>query len=199
MELLKNQISIGNFAPLKQLFVDAMTLNRVKVQAMPHGPYLDLKLKTTATLPLLPVSIRALEDKMAKGIDLTTKGDFEGSLAVFRSLIQATPLMAVFSQQEASKVKAMISQATEYVTGMRIELERQELRKSGGDPVRQLELACLFTLCGMKVEHRFLAYKSAFTLNYKANNFITAAHFARQVIDLESSGVSSAILVNYLI
>jgi len=40
----------------------------------------------------------------------------------------------------------------------------------------------------MKIEHKFLAYKSAF--NYKANNFITASHFARLVIDLESSGVS---------
>ena len=42
----------------------------------------------------------------------------------------------------------------------------------------------------MKTEHKFLAFKSAFTLNYKANNFITASHFARQVIDLESTGVS---------
>jgi len=74
---------------------------------------------------------------------------------------------------------------------MRIELERQDLRKKEANPVRQLELACIFTLCGMKTEHKFLAYKSAFTLNYKANNFITASHFARQVIDLESSGVSS--------
>lgn len=57
LELLKNQISVGNFAPLKQLFVDANTLNRVKLQTLPHGPHLDMKLKTTATLPLLPVSI----------------------------------------------------------------------------------------------------------------------------------------------
>mmetsp|Transcript_18365 Transcript_18365/g.22899 ORF Transcript_18365/g.22899 Transcript_18365/m.22899 type:complete len:170 (+) Transcript_18365:3349-3858(+) len=74
---------------------------------------------------------------------------------------------------------------------MRIELERQDLRKKEANPVRQLELACIFTLCGMKIEHKFLAYKSAFTLNYKANNFITASHFARQVIDLESSGIVS--------
>ena len=60
--------------------------------------------------------------------------------------------------------------------------------------MRQLELACIFTLCGMKTEHKFLAYKSAFTLNYKANNFITASHFARQVIDLESTGVSLFVL-----
>lgn len=173
-------------------------MNRVKLQTLPHGPHLDMKLKTTATLPLLPVSIQSLEDKMAKGIDLTTKGDFIGSLAVFRSLIQSTPLMAVFSQQEVHKVKTLIRQAVEYVTAMRLELERQELRKSDGDTVRQLELACIFTLCGMKTEHKFLAYKSAFTLNYKASNFITASHFARQVIDLESTGiVSQELLTKY--
>ena len=83
-----------------------------------------MKLKTTATLPLLPVSLQSLEDKMVKGIDLTTKGDFVGSLGVFRSLIQATPMMAVFSQQEVAKVKALIRQAVEYVTAMRLELER---------------------------------------------------------------------------
>lgn len=74
---------------------------------------------------------------------------------------------------------------------MRLEIERQELRKQEGDAVRQLELACIFTLCGIKPEHKFLAFKSAFTLNYKASNFITASHFARQVIDLEPTGVSS--------
>lgn len=108
MSLLKCQISVGDFAPLKQLFVDTMTLNRVKLQTMPHGPYLDMKLKTTASMPLLPVSLQSLEERFAKGIDLTTKGDFGASLAMFRGLIQAAPLMAVFSQQEAQKVKALI-------------------------------------------------------------------------------------------
>ena len=98
--------------------------------------------------------------------------------------------MAVFSDQDMKKVQGVIKQAVEYVTAMRIELERQELRNKEQDVPRQLELACIFTLCGMRTEHKFLAYKSAFTLNYKANNFITASHFARQVIDLESSGVS---------
>ena len=99
--------------------------------------------------------------------------------------------MAVFSTQETQKVKALLKQSTEYATAMRLEIERQDLRKKEGDAVRQLELACIFTLCGMKAEHKFLAYKSAFMLNYKAGNFITASHFARQVIDLEASGVST--------
>lgn len=61
MELLKNQISVSNFAPLKQLFIDAVTLNRVQVQTVPHGPSLELKLKSTASCPLLPVSLALLE------------------------------------------------------------------------------------------------------------------------------------------
>ena len=108
MELLRSQISVGNFAPLKQLFVDTLTLSRVKMQALPHGPQTDMQLKTSATVPLLPVSIRSLEDKMAKGIDLTTKGDFVASLATFRELIQSVPLIAVASAQEANRVKAIL-------------------------------------------------------------------------------------------
>ena len=85
-----------------------MTLNRVKVQTLPHASHLDVKLKTTATKPLLPVSLQSLDERLAKGIDLTTKGDFAGSLATFRGLIQAATLMAVASQQEVQKVKQLI-------------------------------------------------------------------------------------------
>lgn len=57
--------------------------------------------------------------------------------------------------------------------------------------MRKLELDCYMTLCGMEQAHKFLAFKGAFTSNYKAQNFITAAHFARLVIDLENTGVSN--------
>jgi len=50
----------------------------------------------------------------------------------------------------------------------------------------------------MMTEHKFLAYKSAFTLNYKAGNFITASHFARQVIDLQDPAlVTPDLLTKY--
>lgn len=98
--------------------------------------------------------------------------------------------MALCSKDELKQVMSIVSKSVEYVTALRVELERQRLLKLGESPQRQLELACYMTLCGMDVAHKFLAYKSAFTLNYKAQNFITASHFARQVIDLESTGVS---------
>ena len=46
------------------------------------------------------------------------------------------------------------------------------------------------TLCAMENAHKFLAYKTAMNNNYKVQNNITAAHFARQVLDLEPSGVN---------
>lgn len=51
------------------------------------------------------------------------------------------------------------------------------------------EYSCYMTLCGMDNAHKFLAYKNAMNTNYKINNFITAAHFARLVLDLESTGI----------
>ena len=45
------------------------------------------------------------------------------------------------------------------------------------------------TLCAMDVAHKFLSYKNAMNSNYKINNFITAANFARLILELEPTGV----------
>lgn len=95
LELLKSQLSVANFGPLKQLFVDAYTLNKVKLKTLPHGPALDLKVKTSGLMPLLPVTVASMEQRMANGIGLTTKGDFEGALRCFQSCVQGVALMAV--------------------------------------------------------------------------------------------------------
>ena len=45
------------------------------------------------------------------------------------------------------------------------------------------------TLCAMDLGHKFLAYKNAMNNNYKMQNFITAAAFARLILELEPTGV----------
>lgn len=57
------------------------------------------------------------------------------------------------------------------------------------DLVRQVELSCYMTICGMDNVHKFLAYRCALQQNYKQENFITAAHFARLILDLEPTGM----------
>jgi hypothetical protein len=41
----------------------------------------------------------------------------------------------------------------------------------------------------MDLGHKFLAFKNAMNNNYKMNNFITAANFARLILELEPTGV----------
>lgn len=47
------------------------------------------------------------------------------------------------------------------------------------------------TLGNLRNSHKFLVLKTAMKVNYAAENFITAAHFCKQILDLEESGVSS--------
>ena len=76
LELLSKQIAVVNFDPLKQLFVDTHTLAKVKLQTLPHGPAIDLQLKQTGSMPLLPITLTSVEAKIARGVELTTKADF---------------------------------------------------------------------------------------------------------------------------
>jgi hypothetical protein len=45
----------------------------------------------------------------------------------------------------------------------------------------------------MEDAHKFLAFKNAMNTTYKLENHITAAHFARQVLDLEPTGVTNSL------
>jgi len=57
------------------------------------------------------------------------------------------------------------------------------------DNARMTELGCYMTLCAMDLGHKFLAYKNAMNNNYKMQNNITAAAFARLILELEPTGV----------
>lgn len=99
--------------------------------------------------------------------------------------------MITVAPNESKKVSLIIKKIVEYITFLRIELERQKALADKSNEVRVSELGCFMTLCGVEIVHKFLAYKSAFSLNYKLNNFITSAHFARLIVDLEPTGVSN--------
>jgi hypothetical protein len=53
-------------------------------------------------------------------------------------------------------------------------------------------------MCGMEIAHKFLAYKNAMNTTYKLENHITAAHFARQVLELEPTGVTIFLFIYLL-
>jgi hypothetical protein len=61
------------------------------------------------------------------GIESTTKGDFPTALEQFRSCLQATTLIALKSSKEQKELQDFIRKISEYITAMRIELERKRL------------------------------------------------------------------------
>lgn len=100
------------------------------------------------------------------------------------------------------EVQKIILDAREYIMAMRIEIERKKLMlsvyiiphsyfhiQSPSETVRITELSCYMSLCGMEAAHKFLAYKNSLNNSYKMNNFITAAHFAKLVLEMEGTGV----------
>lgn len=136
-------------------------------------------------------NLSTLTTKYNRGIELTTVGDFAKALDAFRSCLQTVPVTLVRGEQEARELQDLVKRTTEYVSAMRIELERKRLAASGStDNIRMTELCCYMTLCAMDLGHKFLAYKNAMNNNYKMNNFITAANFARMILEMEPTGVS---------
>ena len=70
----------------------------------------------------------------------------------------------------------------EYVTAIR--LKHANAIEKG---VRQMELSAYFTHCNLQPAHLALALNLAMTQAYKGGNFITAASFARRLLDLPDS------------
>ena len=54
---------------------------------------------------------------------------------------------------------------------------------------RVIELACYMCICRMEDGHRILALKNAFGTCYKLNNFISASHLCKRILDYQSKGV----------
>jgi coatomer protein complex subunit alpha (xenin) len=84
LELLKKQLAIGNFEPLKTLFVDLHTLSKLKFTTLPHTSPLSYQLRGANNMPSVVMTLNSLMVKYNKGIDLTTKGEFGLALDSFR-------------------------------------------------------------------------------------------------------------------
>lgn len=104
IELLKKQLAIADFTPLKQLFVDVYTLNKTKIQTLPHISPMDYALRGPNSIPYISVNLQTLNAKYTQGIELTTKGDFTSALEAFRQCLQGVPLVVVRTQRESKEI-----------------------------------------------------------------------------------------------
>lgn len=88
---------------------------------------LDYVLRQGNQVPYVAVNMYNLMQKLARGLDLTSKGDFQGALESFRITLQSIPLMALTNPKDFKEVQQIIRKISEYIMAMRIELERKKV------------------------------------------------------------------------
>eukprot|EP01102_Stenamoeba_stenopodia_P015742 TRINITY_DN5405_c0_g1_i1.p1 TRINITY_DN5405_c0_g1~~TRINITY_DN5405_c0_g1_i1.p1 ORF type:complete len:1071 (+),score=284.34 TRINITY_DN5405_c0_g1_i1:663-3875(+) len=188
MQLLNTQLGIVNFEPLKPLFMQLLMGSRATFSAFPSVPPLFVAFQRNPSdppskaLPYLSNPLAQLIEKLKAGYKATTGGKFSEALALFLSILHHIPLLVVDSKQEVNEVKELITICREYITGLRLELHRKEIATE--NQVRLTELAAYFTHCNLQPIHLMLSLRSAMNAAYKIKNFVSAASFARRLMEL---------------
>ncbi|KAL5726011.1 hypothetical protein ACHQM5_009084 [Ranunculus cassubicifolius] len=189
MRLLSRQLGIKNFTPLKAMFLDLYMGSQSYIRALDSAPVISLEVEkvrgeTSAAnvrcAPSLALTFSRLEDKLKAAYKATTDGKFAEALRLFLNILQTIPLIVVDSRREVDEVKELVVIVKEYVVGLKMEVARKEVKD---DSIRQQELASYFTHCKLQTSHMRLALLNAMTICFKARNYITAATFARRLLE----------------
>ncbi|XP_058098700.1 coatomer subunit alpha-1-like isoform X2 [Magnolia sinica] len=191
MRLLSRQLGIKNFIPLKPMFLDLHIGSHTYLRALPSAPVIPLAIErgwsdsaspNVRCPPALIYQFYQLDEKLKTAYKATTEGKFGDALKLFLNILHTIPLIVVGSRRDVDEVKELISIAKEYVLGLRMEVRRKEIKD---DTVHQQELAAYFTHCNLQRIHLRLALASAMNICYRGGNYITAANFARRLLDTD--------------
>ena len=185
MQTLTKLVGIRNFQPLREKFISIYLGGYSEIPTLPHissGLEIPLARKGGAR-PVVSISLPVLATSLKHGYKLTTSADFAGALNVFRDIIQSAPLLSVNSEREEAEVRELIKICTEYVTCMRLELQRQGEQKANR-VIRMLELSYYMTMCSLQPPHLSLTLRSAISAMYKAKCFVTCVALCKRFLDL---------------
>lgn len=195
MRCLNRQLGIVKFGPLRQQFLEVFAASHafVPTACVGAGSNTSVPLHIDRdwsadnptqqpTSPAVCTSVRALQARLATAAAMVTTGKFSEALRQLTSILHQCTLAVVDERVEVDSVREVIGTCREYITGLRLELRRKEMKDE--DPGRQLELAAYFTHCNMQPKHVALALRSAMTLAFKLRAFATCAHFARRLVEL---------------
>jgi len=188
MKLLNHQIGAVNFAPLKSHFLALYTGSRAALSTIGSVPSLPIGLLRNAEagyrsgVPAVCFALQPLiDDRLKSAYRAVTAGKFNEALNNFLYIMHAIPFLVLQNKKEVNEVKELLGICRDYVTGLRIELQRKDVQ----DPVKQVELAAYFTHCNLQQVHLILSLRSAMNVSYKAKNYLTAASFGRRLLELE--------------
>lgn len=100
------------------------------MQQVTHSAPVDYQMRFIDQ-PIVSITLQTVQKMFTKGTDLTTKGEFTGAIHAFRQCLQCVPILVISSEQAQKDLQALIQRLVEYITAMRIELERKKLVAAG--------------------------------------------------------------------
>lgn len=184
MQLLHRQIGVINFEPLKPVFLQVFSGGTASLPTQGNCPPLHAWLqRNDSSQPAVAVSFAALVEELKLAYRSFTGAKFDDVKAHCQSILYSIPFLAVDSNEEAEKVKGLLTVCREYLVACRIRSEVAAVPLES-NPKRNIELSAYFTHCELQLPHLVLTLKIAMTNAFKAGNFITAASFCRRLLEI---------------
>lgn len=193
MQLLNRQVGAVDFSPLKALFLSTYLASRAYLPASACLPPLEVYLRRDPEevnprnlLPAVAHSLQSISrNELKAAYTHFRKAEFNEASAKFRAILQSLLLVITQDEAEQNELSELIITCREYLIGLSLEIERRRIANEEPDnQKRQLELAAYFTHCRLQSVHLVLALRLAMTTFSKSKNFVTAATFAKRLLEL---------------
>jgi coatomer protein complex subunit alpha (xenin) len=185
--LLKRRLGVINAEPLEPLFKEAYWATCSSLPTLPQMVSINWPIlseghpKTKDVAPMILFSSKMIVDKVKEGQKLTTQGKFGEALTIFRSALQMIPLSVAADAVEEKNLTEMIDWCREYVNFTRMEVARKQLPAT--EVARNIEMAAYLTCCKVQSKtHQCLALQLAMFTSFKNANYVTAASFAKRLV-----------------
>jgi coatomer protein complex subunit alpha (xenin) len=188
INFLNRQISLVNFVPLRTRFMLVHAAASCSVPGLSLSSPLESLVQRNfpgdnnvdmSCLPGIAISMTHLIDSLKSAYRLFQKCSFQAAKDKFNHILLSIPLIIAESRSDSNEVKELLDISREYITAVR--LKGANAAENG---VRQIELAAYLTHCNLQPAHLALTLNLAMSQAYKGGNFITAAAFARRILDL---------------
>lgn len=189
MQLLNRQIAVSDFDVLRDAMVGSYIGSMMSMPGVPGSASMSIPLLANDsaghpgndTLPRTSLKMKKLVAGIRSGYRFFQGGKFNDAKAAFASVLIDIPLVVTDDRSEAHEVKEMLMICREYITAIRI---KGAISENAKDPARCTELSAYFTHCNLQPAHLLLALRSAMGTAFKFKNFISAASFARRLLEL---------------
>ncbi|KAI9613394.1 hypothetical protein H4Q26_009996 [Puccinia striiformis f. sp. tritici PST-130] len=191
--LAADHVAAGSFETAMQLLNRQVGAIEAYLPASASLPPLEVYLRRDPEdvnprniLPAIPRNLQSItQTELKAAYTHFRKAEFNEASAKFRSILQSLLLVVTIDEAEQNELSELIITCREYLIGLSVEIERRRVASSEPENLkRQLELAAYFTHCRLQSVHLVLALRLAMTTFSKSKNFVTAATFAKRLLEL---------------